>query len=562
MYAEQIIHRNENRIKVVLPYDSLLVSKLRTIQGASWSQTLKAWHVPHNKVTVTQLRTLFPALDFRQAKPIKNEKSISDNTKELAEHTIEQTKNLTNHLDNTQNKQLDDNQIDIRNKANIHITITDKRLYIKLPKNDTDTQFLSSFRFVQWDKNNLQWILPNYGKNLELIQSYFDKRSVDIHHEKERKISSNSTPHAETGKFKVYALHNRILRIYTTYHRSVINELKQLKLCKWNSTENCWTLPYNEEVLPTLQEIASTYNLQHDYIVVSKTEGSPRLPKHENYLRCPIEYIEKLKELRYSSNTINVYTDLFEEFINYYPTKQVSLITEEEIISFLRYLVNDRKISTSYQNQSINAIKFYYERVLGGKRKIYLIERPRKEKYLPEVLSEEEIAAILKAITNTKHKALIMTIYSGGLRISELINLKIKDIDSDRMQIRIAQSKGKKDRYTLLSKKTLITLRKYFKEYKPKEWLFEGEGGGQYADRSIQNVLKVAVKKVGIKKHITVHTLRHSFATHLLENGTDLRYIQSLLGHSSSKTTEIYTHITTKGFEKIENPLDKLDILI
>ncbi|MBP7220093.1 MAG: hypothetical protein KA995_06700, partial [Paludibacteraceae bacterium] len=194
MYAEQIIHRNENRIKVVLPYDSLLVSKLRTIQGASWSQTLKAWHVPHNKVTVTQLRTLFPALDFRQAKPIKNEKSISDNTKELAEHTIEQTKNLTNHLDNTQNKQLDDNQIDIRNKANIHITITDKRLYIKLPKNDTDTQFLSSFRFVQWDKNNLQWILPNYGKNLELIQSYFDKRSVDIHHEKERKISSNSTP--------------------------------------------------------------------------------------------------------------------------------------------------------------------------------------------------------------------------------------------------------------------------------------------------------------------------------------------------------------------------------
>ena len=562
MYAEQIIHRNENRIKVVLPYDSLLVNKLRTIQGASWSQTLKAWHVPHNKVTVTQLKTLFPELDFRQAKPIKNEKSISDNTKELAEHTIEQTKNLTNQIDNTQNKQLDDNQIDIRKKANIHITITAKRIYVKLPKNDTDTQFLSSFRFVQWDKNNLQWILPNYGKNLELIQSYFDKRSVDIHHEKERKISSNSTPHAETGKFKVYALHNRILRIYTIYHRSVINDLKQLKLCKWNSTENCWTLPYNEQLLPKLQEIASTYNLQHDYIVVSKTEGSPRLPKHENYLRCPIEYIEKLKELRYSSNTINVYTDLFEEFINYYPAKKVSLITEEEIISFLRYLVNDRKISTSYQNQSINAIKFYYERVLGGKRKIYLIERPRKEKYLPEVLSEEEVAAILKAITNTKHKALIMTIYSGGLRISELINLKIKDIDSDRMQIRVQQSKGKKDRYTLLPKKTLVFLRKYFKEYKPKEWLFEGEGGGQYTDSSIYKIFKTALAAAKITKNVSIHSLRHSFATHLLENGTDLRYIQSLLGHSSSKTTEIYTHITTKGFEKIENPLDKLDILI
>ncbi len=136
----------------------------------------------------------------------------------------------------------------------------------------------------------------------------------------------------------------------------------------------------------------------------------------------------------------------------------------------------------------------------------------------------------------------------------------MKDIDSNRMQIRVEQSKGKKDRYTLLSKKTLLTLRLYFKEYKPKEWLFEGESGGQYSDRSIQNILRAAVQKAGIKKRITVHTLRHSFATHLLENGTDLRYIQSLLGHSSSKTTEIYTHITTKGFDQIKNPLDKLDL--
>ena len=185
-----------------------------------------------------------------------------------------------------------------------------------------------------------------------------------------------------------------------------------------------------------------------------------------NYLRCPASYTEKLKELRYSINTQHVYTDLFEEFINYYPDLAPENISEEEIIAFLRYLVNERKISTSYQNQSINAIKFFYERVLGGQRKIYLIERPRKEKYLPEVLSEEEVAAILKSITNIKHKALIMTIYSGGLRISELINLKVKDIDSDRMQIRISQSKGKKDRYTLLSKKTLITLRQYFNIFK------------------------------------------------------------------------------------------------
>jgi len=154
-----------------------------------------------------------------------------------------------------------------------------------------------------------------------------------------------------------------------------------------------------------------------------------------------------------------------------------------------------------------------------------------------------------------------MTIYSGGLRISELINLKVKDIDSQRMLIRVEQAKGKKDRYTLLSRKTLETLRQYFIEYKPKEWLFEGETGGQYSTSSIDKILKRGLKATGIKKRITVHSLRHSFATHLLEAGTDLRYIQNLLGHESIKTTEIYTHITTKGLDQIINPLDKMENL-
>ena len=153
-----------------------------------------------------------------------------------------------------------------------------------------------------------------------------------------------------------------------------------------------------------------------------------------------------------------------------------------------------------------------------------------------------------------------MTIYSAGLRVSELTNLRIKDIDSNRMQIRVEQAKGKKDRYTLLGDKTLEILRKYVAEYKPKEWLFEGVNGERYSTSSIQANLKIAVEKTDIKKRITVHTLRHSFATHLLEAGTDIRYIQSLLGHSSGKTTEIYTHITTKGFEQIKSPLDKLKI--
>jgi site-specific recombinase XerD len=220
----------------------------------------------------------------------------------------------------------------------------------------------------------------------------------------------------------------------------------------------------------------------------------------------------------------------------------------------------ERKVSTSYQNQAINAIKFYFEKVLGGKRATYSIDRPKKEKALPVVLSEEEIVRIFKNIENCKHKAILMVIYSAGLRISECVNLKIKDIDSNRMQLRIEQSKGKKDRYTLLSSKTLNFLRDYFKVYRPSVYLFEGQFGNQYSTRSIQTIFQETVKKAGITKRVTVHSLRHSFATHLLENGTNLRYIQSLLGHSSSKTTEIYTHITTKGFDQLKSPLDHLDI--
>jgi site-specific recombinase XerD len=279
-----------------------------------------------------------------------------------------------------------------------------------------------------------------------------------------------------------------------------------------------------------------------------------------NYKVCPDDFILKLKELRYSLNTEKTYKFALEDYLNYHHTIDIEKLNEGHIQSFLRHLVMERNVSTSYQNQVINAIKFYYERVLGGQRKTYFIDRPKKEKTLPVVLSEEEILLILRSVSNLKHKAILMVIYSAGLRISECINLKIKDIDSNRMQIRVEQSKGKKDRYTLLSTKTLHVLRGYFKEYRPKEFLFEGQDGGCYSTRSIQNIFRDAVEKTKIKKKVSVHSLRHSFATHLLENGTNLRYIQSLLGHANSKTTEIYTHVTTKGFENLKSPLDNLDI--
>jgi site-specific recombinase XerD len=279
-----------------------------------------------------------------------------------------------------------------------------------------------------------------------------------------------------------------------------------------------------------------------------------------NYRCCPEEYRNKLVELRYGYNTVKVYCSMFEEFLNYYNKVELSEIDSQMVIAFLQYLVMERKVSSSYQNQSINAIKFYYEKMLGLPRKVYRIERPRREKKLPVVLNEEEISRVIRLTKNIKHKAIIMITYSSGLRLSEVLNLRIIDIDSKRMQVFVRQSKGKKDRYTLLSKKALPVLRDYLRDHKPKEWLFEGVDGGQYSRSSMESLVADAYRRAGITKAVTVHTLRHCFGTHLLENGTDLRYIQSLMGHSSSKTTEIYTHITTKGFNQIENPLDKLNV--
>jgi site-specific recombinase XerD len=374
--------------------------------------------------------------------------------------------------------------------------------------------------------------------------------------------ATNQPPQFTKNDLMVVNRANRVLKLYFSYNKEMSQQLKQIPYCAWNSTLRCWEIPYSEKFLTEIKHIAEQFKLNYSYHEEQKQKIQPRKSKFDikNYRTCPASYTDKLKELRYSQNTLAVYTDLFEEFINYYEDHAIDDITEPMIVDYLRYLVNVRKISTSYQNQSINSIKFYYERVMRGSRKVYTIDRPREETYLPEVLSEQEVTAILNATENLKHKAILMTIYSGGLRIGEAINLKIKDIDSQRMQIRVEQGKGKKDRYTLLWNKTLEILRKYVVEYKPNIWLFEGEGGDQYSTKSIQMILKKSVIKVGIKKRITVHTLRHSFATHLLEAGTDLRYIQSLLGHSSSKTTEIYTHITTKGFDQIKNPLDNLNI--
>lgn len=278
-----------------------------------------------------------------------------------------------------------------------------------------------------------------------------------------------------------------------------------------------------------------------------------KLPAPENPQAA---YLELLERKRYSPNTIKAYTSYFRQFLMHFKDRNPEFITRKEINAYILELIRTRGISISQQNQRINAIKFYYEKVLGHKREYYPITRPVKEKKLPTVLTKGEVQQLLASCSNLKHKCILMTIYSGGLRRSELISLKIDDIDSSRMLIRITESKGNKDRYTLLSGVLLKMLRIYYQAYRPVHWLFEGPKGKQYSATSIEKIFRKALQKTNISKHATPHTLRHSFATHLLEQGVNLRYIQELLGHSSSKTTEIYTRVSNHKLSQITNPLD------
>ena len=256
-----------------------------------------------------------------------------------------------------------------------------------------------------------------------------------------------------------------------------------------------------------------------------------------------IEQMRKKLILRgYSPSTIRGYSQMLVTFIEHFAGRDISALSKQDIQDFLFQHINERKLSHSYQNQLINAIKFFYEQVLGRPRTYYALDRPRKVFRLPTVLSQQEVTQLLAQVDNLKHQAILQTIYGGGLRLSELIHLRISDIDSDRMVMVIRQAKGGKDRLVPLPNKLLHLLRRYYQTYKPKEHLFEGQNGGQYGRSSVQQVFRRACRKAGIRKKATLHTLRHSYATHLLEGGTDLRYIQVLLGHNSSKTTEIYTH--------------------
>ena len=332
------------------------------------------------------------------------------------------------------------------------------------------------------------------------------------------------------------------IAVYFEKNQDLIARIKQIEGARWSHQKTVWHLPDNPEN-------RLRFNIEPMANSLPSTEAIAQIEKFKQWMRSK----------RYSESTISTYSEALKSFLVFYREKPVAEINNEDVIIYNNEYILKNKLSASYQNQIVNAIKLFFKTIRETKIDVDKIHRPKRAKVLPNVLSKEEIKLILNAHSNIKHKMMLSLIYSCGLRCGELLALRPVHIDANRNIVLLKNAKGKKDRIVPLSLKILEMLREYYKVYRPTSYLFEGQIKGQpYDDRSLQQVLKQALQKTGITKPATLHWLRHSYATHLLESGTDLRYIQELLGHNSSKTTEIYTHVSTKSLQQIKSPFDDL----
>ncbi|MCL2132700.1 MAG: site-specific integrase [Lentimicrobiaceae bacterium] len=280
---------------------------------------------------------------------------------------------------------------------------------------------------------------------------------------------------------------------------------------------------------------------------------------HQINQNALLKMVELLKLKGYSDSTIKTYQNEFIQFLIALKHHSVDNCDAQKVRSYMLYCCEHLQLKENTLHSRINALKFYFEQVLHHEKMFFKeIPRPKKHAILPKTIHQNDIKKMLEVTVNLKHNTMLKLCYGMGLRLSEIINIKVKDIDSQNMQVFIEKSKGKKDRYVNLPQSVLEQLRAYYKEYRPKKYLFEGQDGGQYSRRSLQNAFKTALHKAGVNKNVGIHSLRHSYATHLLEQGTDIRFIQELLGHKDIKTTLIYTDVTNNSIRNVKSPLDNL----
>lgn len=464
--------------------------------------------------------------------------------------------------------------------------------YIKLyhQPNDTILRRIKNNDWIRYSiRFNSYYVIDN-EQNIGLVKELFsDIATVSTKHLdwkpwKKPKINSNNIGltnyyrHALEKREKLSGISlfpyekegEKLIGFKHIFSGSRYIEIEQFKICKrdkelriWYISATAYQLKRVIEYLIPHYTIKINSELKISDLSIRRILLEQSYKKDRYYKSCEMEFLEYMQLHNYSESTFNTYHNMVLRFLNTFKGHDIRRINNfgvDEIDSYHKAWMQRSAPSSSLINQSINAIKLYYKVISKQSLKLSDINRPRNNKNLPSIYSREEVSRMIKCISNIKHRTMIFLIYSSGLRISELINMRKDDILADRKMVLIKGGKGMKDRYSTLAESALAMINDYLDKYKPENYLFEGQFGGKYSATSLRKILHRAKIKAGVSTPGSVHTLRHSFATHLLENGTDLRYIQELLGHNSSKTTEIYTHVSTLNLSQITSPGDMLNI--
>jgi integrase/recombinase XerD len=495
---KRIFHRDEWRFAIIFDYDKNLGALVKSINGATWSQSNNCWYASDNEETLKSILSVFresadidiSAISSGEKGKLSVPPAVLQTEKEavvIARETVPDKKALNEEVNPGVNKE---KKISMYEPVVFTISETDGRLVLKFTgRHDPDwIRELKTFGRPWFDKVTNEWFLRWSQLAVDSLSDYFSSRGVEV-------------------------------------------------------------IVKKKEIPVVIAEIRNEQGNE----VRERTIGK----EAEEGIDLVKRYLE---EKRYSKRTIGSYLSHLELFFKYFNDKDPLDISEEDISEFIEDHIIKSGYSASYQNIIISAIKMYYG--LFGERRVNpdFLKRPRRSRALPKVFSKEEIMEIFSATRNNKHKLILWLVYSCGLRRSEVINIKLTDLDNDRGVLNIREAKGNTNRMVPIPQKIWEKIRTYINSYKPVDYLFEGQTGGKYSAESVYAVFKHSLKLAGIKKDVGVHSLRHSYATHLHEGGLDIRYIQELLGHKSTRTTEIYTHVSRRNLFAIRSPIEDMDI--
>ncbi len=477
---QKIAHRGAERIAVRGPNEGWFNQSIRRIAGATWSATLKTWHVPYTKEAFHMAQSVFPEADLitQDGKLVATNAGFQKETSPESQSLPDQKVGVPEKTilpSGTKEKDLSEKNVVIRAEK--------KQIFVQMPMDPKDIGFLKKLKYAYWNAKKQCWIVPLYGKNLENIKIWFGNRIKDLHLEQAIKEQ-----------------------------------------------------------------------------VITRTEGKrpPGIMNPDN--EAAWEAAKDLLILKgYSPSTRRTYLSELHRFFSDLKLEKAVDFPRERVAKYLVWCSEKLGLKENTIHSRMNALKFYYEQVLGKEKMFFEIPRPKKPKQLPKVISEEKILKTILSVKNLKHRTLLLFSYSCGFRVAEAVDVCIKNIDEDRFQVFIAGGKGKKDRVVPLAQSILPFLKTYKEVYKPRKWLFENQKkNGPYSARSAQDVFKKIAKVLELPDTMSFHSLRHSYATHMLENGIDISIIQKLLGHNDIRTTLRYTHVSNRHMSQIENPLDAL----